>query len=84
MDSRRVVDDLSVDTSIVDGLVVHEYSWPVVDRHSLSILTARQVKIALQLYKVKEKRYLLDIKKLNGETFLFFDVCSKLYNELEL
>ncbi len=42
------------------------------------------VKIALQLYKVKEKRYLLDIKKLEGETFPFFDTCSKLLNELHL
>mmetsp|Transcript_17532 Transcript_17532/g.24333 ORF Transcript_17532/g.24333 Transcript_17532/m.24333 type:complete len:163 (+) Transcript_17532:1077-1565(+) len=42
------------------------------------------VKIGLQLYKVKETKYLLDIKKLEGETFPFFDWCSKLLNELNL
>ena len=45
---------------------------------------SKVVKIALQLYKVKEKKYLLDIKKLEGETFPFFDVCSKLLNEIQL
>jgi len=39
-------------------------------RHPLN--ESKLVKIALQLYKVKEKRYLLDIKKLEGETFPFF------------
>jgi len=43
------------------------------------------VKIALQVYKVKEKRYLLDIKKLeDGETFPYFDVCHMFLNELKL
>jgi len=42
------------------------------------------VKIALQLYKVKEKRYLLDVKKLEGETFPFFDQCAKILHELDL
>eukprot|EP01118_Nematostelium_gracile_P012250 TRINITY_DN4444_c0_g1_i1.p1 TRINITY_DN4444_c0_g1~~TRINITY_DN4444_c0_g1_i1.p1 ORF type:complete len:340 (+),score=68.94 TRINITY_DN4444_c0_g1_i1:582-1601(+) len=45
----------------------------------------KYVKFALQVYKVKEKRYLVDIKKIEeGETFHFFDICSKLLSQLDL
>jgi len=64
------------------------FEWKVIGPFMLrcrnSISAAKQVKIALQLYKVNEKRYLLDVKKLEGETFPFFDVCSKLLSELKL
>ena len=44
----------------------------------------RNLKIGLQLYKVHDGRYLLDFRLLNGDTFLFFDMCSELINDLEL
>jgi hypothetical protein len=45
----------------------------------------KYVKIALQVYKVKDQRYLVDIKKLEeGETFPFFDVCHRFLSELNL
>jgi hypothetical protein len=42
------------------------------------------VKFAIQLYKVKERKYLLDVKKLEGDTLVLFDVCAKFLNELKL
>jgi 5'-AMP-activated protein kinase, catalytic alpha subunit len=41
-------------------------------------------KLGLQLYKVKEGKFLLDIKLLQGDTFVFFDFCSRLLGEIRL
>jgi len=40
--------------------------------------TDGSVKIAIQLFKVKNDKYLLDFKKLSGNTIPFFELCSKL------
>lgn len=42
------------------------------------------VKLGLQLYKVMEDQYLLDVKRLDGDIFPFMDVCSALLCELKL
>lgn len=42
------------------------------------------VKLGLQLYKVMEDQYLLDVKRLDGDIFPFMDVCSTLLCELKL
>lgn len=42
------------------------------------------VKLGLQLYKVMEDQYLLDVKRLEGDVFPFMDVCSALLCELKL
>jgi len=44
----------------------------------------KPVKLVLQLFRVAENRYLLDIKKIEGEIFIFFDICSLLLEELNL
>jgi len=36
------------------------------------------VKVAIQLFKVKNDKYLLDFKKLAGDTVPFFELCSQL------
>eukprot|EP01117_Protostelium_nocturnum_P012923 TRINITY_DN4783_c0_g3_i1.p1 TRINITY_DN4783_c0_g3~~TRINITY_DN4783_c0_g3_i1.p1 ORF type:complete len:520 (-),score=183.32 TRINITY_DN4783_c0_g3_i1:28-1587(-) len=71
------------------ALRVNNFEWKIVGPYQLRCRhsdpdSSGEVKIALQLYKVKEKRYLLDVKKLSGETFPFFDNCSKLLNEMNL
>jgi len=43
-----------------------------------------QVKLGLQLYKVVDDQYLLDVKRLEGDIFPFMDVCSSLLCELKL
>ena len=40
--------------------------------------------VGLQLYKVQEDSYLLDIRKVDGEVLPFMDVCSLLLGELKL
>ena len=42
-----------------------------------------KVKVGLQLYKVQEGSYLLDIRKVDGEVLPFMDVCSMLLAELK-
>eukprot|EP01113_Clastostelium_recurvatum_P013348 TRINITY_DN1703_c1_g1_i2.p1 TRINITY_DN1703_c1_g1~~TRINITY_DN1703_c1_g1_i2.p1 ORF type:complete len:735 (-),score=153.79 TRINITY_DN1703_c1_g1_i2:655-2571(-) len=42
------------------------------------------IKMTLQLFKVSDHRYLLDVKKIDGEIMPFFDLCSKLLAELNL
>ncbi|KAF2072549.1 hypothetical protein CYY_006124 [Polysphondylium violaceum] len=48
------------------------------------IANNKPVKLVLQLFRVAENRYLLDIKKIEGEIFIFFDICSLLLEELNL
>jgi len=43
-----------------------------------------KVKVGLQLYKIQEDSYLLDIRKVDGEVLPFMDVCSLLLGELKL
>ena len=40
--------------------------------------------MGLQLYKIQEDSYLLDIRKVDGEVLPFMDVCSLLLGELKL
>jgi len=46
--------------------------------------TRFKVKVGLQLYKIQEDSYLLDIRKVDGEILPFMDVCSLLLSELKL
>jgi hypothetical protein len=43
-----------------------------------------KVKVGLQLYKIAEDSYLLDIRKVDGDVLPFMDVCSLLLGELKL
>jgi len=43
-----------------------------------------KVKVGLQLYKIQDESYLLDIRKVDGEVLPFMDVCSLLLSELKL
>jgi len=43
-----------------------------------------KVKVGLQLYKIQDDSYLLDIRKVDGDVLPFMDVCSLLLGELKL
>ncbi len=43
-----------------------------------------QVKVGLQLYKIQDDLYLLDVRKVDGEVLPFMDVCALLLAELKL
>eukprot|EP01112_Ceratiomyxa_fruticulosa_P014335 TRINITY_DN40_c0_g1_i1.p1 TRINITY_DN40_c0_g1~~TRINITY_DN40_c0_g1_i1.p1 ORF type:complete len:544 (+),score=74.93 TRINITY_DN40_c0_g1_i1:255-1886(+) len=64
------------------------FEWKVTGPYQLrcrSLLDGKHpIKVTLQLFKVSEHRYLLDIKKIEGEIMPFFDICSKLLAELNL
>ena len=48
-------------------------------------LAARcKVKVGLQLYKIQDDLYLLDVRKVDGEVLPFMDVCALLLAELKL
>jgi len=49
-----------------------------------SMTTRCKVKVGLQLYKIQEDSYLLDIRKVDGEVLPFMDVCALLLAELKL
>lgn len=49
-----------------------------------SMATRCKVKVGLQLYKIQEDSYLLDVRKVDGEVLPFMDVCSLLLSELKL
>ena len=51
----------------------------------LSSMAVRcKVKVGLQLYKIQEESYLLDVRKVDGDVLPFLDVCSLLLGELKL
>ena len=49
-----------------------------------SSMACGKVKVGLQLYKIQEDSYLLDIRKVDGDVLPFMDVCSLLLGELKL
>ena len=53
-----------------------------IDPHSM--VARCKVKVGLQLYKMHEDSYLLDIRKVDGEVLPFMDICSRLLSELRL
>ncbi|EFA83477.1 putative protein serine/threonine kinase [Heterostelium album PN500] len=68
------------------SLQIVGFEWKVTGPYQLRcrIMNDRPIKIVLQLFRVTENRYLLDIKKIEGEIFIFFDICSELLTELNL
>lgn len=44
----------------------------------------RVLKFELQLYRMKEERYILDMQRLEGDLMSFMDVCGRLLAELRL
>ncbi|KAL6052206.1 non-specific serine/threonine protein kinase [Balamuthia mandrillaris] len=64
------------------------FEWKCVTNFQLrcrSVPTRREqkeVKVGIQLYKVKPGQYLIDFKKLGGDTFAFFNKCSDLLNSI--
>eukprot|EP00232_Nephroselmis_pyriformis_P004979 CAMPEP_0182903420 /NCGR_PEP_ID=MMETSP0034_2-20130328/31260_1 /TAXON_ID=156128 /ORGANISM="Nephroselmis pyriformis, Strain CCMP717" /LENGTH=515 /DNA_ID=CAMNT_0025038291 /DNA_START=214 /DNA_END=1761 /DNA_ORIENTATION=+ len=51
-----------------------------------SILEAggKVLKFELQLYKMRDEKYLLDLQKVDGELFLFLDFCAMMLQELRV
>jgi len=68
------------------SLKVLDFDWKRVNPYSIRCRKlspdARYIKIAIQLYKVEDERYLLDIRKIDGETFSFLHLCTKMLTEL--
>ncbi|EGG21468.1 putative protein serine/threonine kinase [Cavenderia fasciculata] len=63
------------------------FEWKVTGPYQLRCRITkndRHIKLFLQLFRVADNRYLLDIKKIEGEIFIFFDICSDLLTELSL
>jgi len=50
----------------------------------LSLAARCKVKVGLQLYKIQDDLYLLDVRKVDGEVLPFMDVCALLLAELKL
>ncbi|GMI67032.1 SNF1 kinase homolog 10, SNF1-RELATED PROTEIN KINASE 1.1 [Hibiscus trionum] len=42
------------------------------------------VKFEMQLYKTREEKYLLDLQRVQGPQFLFFDLCAKFLQQLRV
>jgi len=63
-------------------LPAHESGMGMVDPSGMAVRC--KVKVGLNLYKIHEESYLLDIRKVDGEVLPFMDVCSLLLSELKL
>lgn len=50
---------------------------------NISTESNKQIKLILQIYKVADQKYLLDVKNAEGHTFPLFDTCSNLLKHLE-
>ncbi|KAK5583102.1 hypothetical protein RB653_004692 [Dictyostelium firmibasis] len=62
------------------------FEWKLTGPYQLRcrMVNGKPIKLVLQLFRVAENRYLLDIKKIEGEIFIFFDICSLMLEELNL
>jgi len=82
-----LMNPVAITQEIFRALVVCGFEWKVTGPYQLRCLTKVRgvsAKIMIQLFRVTENRFLLDIKKIDAETFLFFDICSRLRNEMRL
>jgi len=64
------------------GSLDSEHGGGAMDASSLA--TRCKVKVGLQLYKIQEDSYLLDVRKVDGDILPFMDVCALLLGELKL
>eukprot|EP01096_Ripella_sp_DP13-Kostka_P000601 TRINITY_DN1064_c4_g1_i1.p1 TRINITY_DN1064_c4_g1~~TRINITY_DN1064_c4_g1_i1.p1 ORF type:complete len:571 (+),score=159.28 TRINITY_DN1064_c4_g1_i1:105-1817(+) len=75
--------------SLAQILRSHDLEWKVIGPYQLRCKTVNAVKavrIGVQLFKVQQNCYLLDMKKLDGEICPFFEICSRVmhdFNEIE-
>jgi len=65
------------------------FEWKIITAYNVRCRRAdtdktKSLKLSVQLYKVHDARFLLDIQKLKGATFPFMDVCSRLMHELRV
>jgi 5'-AMP-activated protein kinase catalytic alpha subunit len=85
----------SIMGDVFRALLAADFQWKITGPYQLRCLTklkcrrddgniVQNVKITLQLFKVSDKKYLLDVKKIEGDTFLFFDACSNLLDKLKI
>lgn len=42
------------------------------------------LRFEIMIYKVREDEYVLDVQRLEGELFLFLDVCGRLLGDMRL
>ena len=68
---------------IYSVLVDLDFEWKVINEYHIqcrpkAYQLANPQKFTIQLFKVKNKNYLLDFKKLSGDTCAFFEACSQL------
>jgi len=62
--------------------------WKIINEYHLRcrLNSPKQLKFTTQLFKLKSKNYLLDFKKLTGDTCTFFELCSQLrfkFNQID-
>jgi 5'-AMP-activated protein kinase catalytic alpha subunit len=62
----------------------NSFEWKTVGTFQLRcrIVEDRDTKIAIQLYRIKQGQYLLDFKRLSGDTYLFFSSCARVMSSL--
>lgn len=75
--------------SLAQILRANDLEWKVIGPYQLRCKTVsaeKIVRIGMQLFKVQQHCYLLDMKKLEGEICPFFEICSRVmhdFNEIE-
>jgi len=79
----------SIMNEVLRALKETGFEWKITGPYQLRCLTkigtrGTHVKVMIQLFKVSEQKFLLDVKKIEGETFPFFDVCSRFLDELHV
>jgi 5'-AMP-activated protein kinase catalytic alpha subunit len=50
---------------------------------SPQLLAQSQIKVGLQLYKVQQHIYLLDFQRLEGNAFIYMNLCARIITELK-
>ncbi|XP_075493127.1 SNF1-related protein kinase catalytic subunit alpha KIN10-like isoform X1 [Primulina tabacum] len=71
-----------INNSMVDNNYFGDYS-AIIDNDG-AVRSANVVKFEVQLYKTQEEKYLLDLQRVQGQQFLFLDLCAAFLAQLRV
>jgi hypothetical protein len=59
-------------------------TWDTYTSVERKIITGGHGEVGWQLYKMREEKYMLDLQRVEGSYFLFFDLCTCFLSELHV
>ncbi|XP_020522498.1 SNF1-related protein kinase catalytic subunit alpha KIN10 isoform X1 [Amborella trichopoda] len=76
----RAMQELNVDSKTI-GPYNFRCRWYLESPHKSPLY---MIKFEVQLYRTKERKYIIDVLRIQGPEFLFLDLCANLFTKLQV